>query len=217
MKAGQLVPDAMILRLIVNELKTRGWLYPRPSSADTYTLAASSATLDHLDFASDTFINPTSLSESDPPTLSNTPSASFILDGFPRNTAQATQLDNLIPINLVVSIRTPTSVLLDRIAGRWVHPPSGRVYNTTWPASTPKVPFKDDITGEPLVKRSDDSPEIWKERLKKFDETTMPLLEHYDGKGLLYEVEGNASDEITPKLFREFESRFVAEFVSLKF
>jgi len=210
MKAGGLVPDAMILRLIFNELKIRGWLKPSPSN--TYTLAASSSTFEASDLDTDTFVNSPSLAESQPPpTLSDTPSASFILDGFPRTTIQATQLDALIPINLAVLIRTPTSVLLDRIAGRWVHPPSGRVYNTTWPGSTPKVPFKDDITGEPLVKRSDDCPEVWRERLKKFDETSQPLLEHYNQRGVLWEVEGNASDEITPKLLREFENRFATD------
>lgn len=213
MKTGELVPDAMILRLILNELKTRGWLYTQPSPANTYTLAASSASLEaeDLDIETDAFVNPPSILESQfPPSLSNQPSASFILDGFPRTTTQAAQLDALIPINLVVSLRTPTNVLLDRIAGRWVHPPSGRIYNTTWPTSTPKVPFKDDVTGEPLVKRSDDCPEVWRERLRKFDETSAPLLEHYASKGVLWEVEGSGSDEISPKLFREFEKRFAA-------
>lgn len=65
------------------------------------------------------------------------------------------------------------------------------------------------MTGEPLVKRSDDCPEVWRERLKNFDEASQPLLEHYQKKDILWEVEGNTSDEITPKLFREFESRFV--------
>lgn len=210
MKAGEFVPDAMILRLIANELKTRGWLTTQ--SSNTYTLAACSVAPEASDIDTDTFVNTPSLTDlQPPPAISDTPSASFILDGFPRTSTQATQLDALIPMNLVVSIRTPTSVILDRIAGRWIHPGSGRVYNTTWPASSPKVPFKDDVTGEPLVKRSDDSPEIWRERLKKFDETNQPLLEHYNDKGVLWEVEGNGSDEITPKLFREFEKRFTTE------
>lgn len=211
MKSGELVPDAMILRLIINELKTRGWLYPAHSLADTYTLSASSSAVgDASSLNSDPFLCTTSPAETQVPSqISNTPCSSFILDGFPRTTTQATKLDALVPINLVVSIRTPTSVLLERIAGRWIHPPSGRLYNTSWPASTPKVSGKDDMTGEPLVKRSDDCPEIWRERLKKFDEASQPLLEHYQKKDILWEVEGNTSDEITPKLFREFESKFV--------
>jgi len=56
MKAGQLVPDAMILRLIINELKTRGWLYPQTPNP-TYTLASNSATLDASNFITETFLN----------------------------------------------------------------------------------------------------------------------------------------------------------------
>jgi len=121
--------------------------------------------------------------------------------------SQATQLDVLIPINLAISIRTPVEVLLERIAGRWIHEPSGRVYNMTG-FNAPRVPFVDDITGEKLTQRVDDTPEIWRERLKKFDETSEPLMDHYAQKGILWEVEGNSSDEITPMLFREFEKRF---------
>ncbi|TVY51909.1 GTP:AMP phosphotransferase, partial [Lachnellula suecica] len=138
---------------------------------------------------------------------SNDPTASFILDGFPRTASQATQLDALIPINLVVSLRTPTEVILSRIAGRWTHAPSGRVYNTTFNA--PKVPGRDDVTGEKLVKREDDKEETWIKRLRKFEETSEPLLEHYARKGVLWEVEGGSSDEISPKLFGEVERRFV--------
>ena len=162
------------------------------------------------DFSTDSFVEQPSLAQSySPPKTSEDPSASFILDGFPRTAGQATQLDNLIPINLVVSLKTPFDVIMERIAGRWVHAPSGRVYNTTFNA--PKVPGKDDVTGEPLIKRADDDENTWRERLKKFEETSEPLLNHYAKKGVLWEVAGNSSDEISPQLFREFEQRFVGE------
>jgi adenylate kinase len=134
------------------------------------------------------------------------PSASFILDGFPRTAAQASSLDTLVPINFVVHLLTPPSVILSRIASRWVHEPSGRVYNTDFHA--PKVPGRDDVTGEPLTQREDDSIETWKQRLRKFEETSKALLEHYDRRGCLWRVEGNSSDEITPQLFAEVERRF---------
>ncbi|KAI1910604.1 Adenylate kinase 2 [Ophidiomyces ophidiicola] len=133
-------------------------------------------------------------------------SASFILDGFPRTAAQASSLEHLVPINLVVHLLTPPAVIISRISSRWVHPASGRVYNTTFNA--PKLPGKDDITGEPLVQRQDDSIDVWKQRLKKFEETSRSLLDHYDKKGSLWRVEGNSSDEISPKLFAEIERRF---------
>jgi len=177
---------------------------------EALTLNSTSASIDDpssIFFDDDNFVETPSLAQFPPAVqTSDDPAASFILDGFPRTAHQASQLDNLIPINLVVSLRTPFSVILDRIAGRWVHVPSGRVYNTTFNA--PKVPGKDDITGEPLTKRPDDDEGTWRERLKKFQETSEPLLEHYVQKGVLWEVEGNSSDEITPKLYDEFARRF---------
>ncbi|KAL3425425.1 GTP:AMP phosphotransferase, mitochondrial [Phlyctema vagabunda] len=208
MKSGALVPDAMILRLILHELKTRGWLFP-PSASDTLTLnsVSEAAAASGQDFDTDRFVEQPSLAQTfPPPQTSDDPSASFILDGFPRTADQATSLDSLIPINLVVSLKTPFSVIMERIQGRWVHQPSGRVYNTTF--NKPKVDGKDDITGEPLSKRPDDDETIWKERLRKFEETSEPLLEHYARKGVLWEVAGNSSNEISPKLWSEFEKRF---------
>lgn len=207
MKSGALVPDAMILRLILNELKTRGWLFP-PGGPQALTLSSASATASAQDFDTDAFIGSPDLEQVSPQT-SEDPSASFILDGFPRTACQAEQLDRLIPVNLVVSIKTPVSVILERIAGRWVHEPSGRVYNTTFNA--PQVPGRDDVTGEPLTKRADDDEQTWVTRLKKFDETSAPLLEHYDRKGVLWTVEGDSSDEITPLLCEEFKRRFAAD------
>ncbi|KAG9233552.1 P-loop containing nucleoside triphosphate hydrolase protein [Amylocarpus encephaloides] len=203
-KSGALVPDAMILRLILHELKHRGWIQP-PKGTVGLNL---STTAREQDFgAEDHFVNsPTLANLAAPPRTSDDPSASFILDGFPRTAGQAGQLDNLIPINLVVSLRTPAEVIIERIAGRWVHAPSGRVYNTTFNA--PKVAGRDDITGEKLTKREDDDEETWMNRLAKFEETSEPLLNHYAQKGVLWEVSGNSSDEISPKLFKEFEERF---------
>ncbi|KAF3933836.1 hypothetical protein ABW19_dt0200817 [Dactylella cylindrospora] len=84
------------------------------------------------------------------------PSSSYILDGFPRTRTQAEALATSVPVNFVVNLDVPHSVILDRIANRWVHPGSGRVYNLTY--SPPKEPGKDDVTGEPLVRRKDDDP-----------------------------------------------------------
>ncbi|KAB8621900.1 hypothetical protein FH972_026011 [Carpinus fangiana] len=213
MESGALVPDAMILRLIFNELRVRGWMTDR-AAATPYTLnssAAAGSTTIHTPpggplYASqsydleETFQLPTDVE------ISSDPGSSFILDGFPRTAAQAVQLDSLVPINMVVHIHTPPNIILERIANRWIHEPSGRIYNTTF--NPPEIAGKDDVTGEPLTQREDDSEVTWKTRLKKFEETSLPLLEHYDNQGLLWRVDGNSSDEISPKLYEEFESRF---------
>jgi adenylate kinase len=201
MNSGKLVPDTMMLRLIINELNKRGWV--KSEAVMPYTLNTASFTERSHTPIDDVIVGaPMSQGYS----YSDSPSASFILDGFPRNASQASQVDNLIPVNFVVHINTPTNVVLDRIKNRWVHPPSGRVYNTTF--NPPKVPGKDDVTGEPLSRRSDDDPAVWEARLDQFQKTSTPLLEHYDRKGLLWTVNGDSSDEISPKLFQEFERRF---------
>jgi len=213
MKTGALIPDTTILRLIVSELKMRGWLQ---SLQSPMTLASMAATADSIDVSgsgrnmeveSDNYITQEPAKES-AFEYSESPDASFILDGFPRTAGQAQSLAALLPINLVVHIKTPIDVILDRICNRWVHADSGRVYNTTFNA--PKVAGKDDITGETLIQRDDDKPETWKARLAKFEETSLPLLEHYDKQGVLWSVQGNTSDEISPRLFDEFGKRFGA-------
>jgi adenylate kinase len=204
MKSGALVPDKMILRLIVNELTTRGWI--RDSTLRPYAVYASSVDMEDGTVDSVHIPSPIRTSRF---TFSDKPAASFILDGFPRTAVQAVQLEGIVPINLVVNINTPSEIIIDRICNRWVHEPSGRVYNTTFNA--PKVDGKDDVTGEPLTRRADDDPEVWKSRLKSFKENNEPLLEHYDKMGVLWTVNGNSSDEISPQLFEEFGKRFGAE------
>jgi len=202
MKAGSLVPDNMMLRLIVNELNKRGWLDTGPMIP--YTVDATSlsepSTSPMGNMMMDSISFPQDVSYSD------SPSASFILDGFPRNAAQAEQIEKVIPFNFVVNIQTPADIIIDRICNRWVHAPSGRVYNTTY--NKPKQPGLDDVTGEKLTRRADDDPEVWKQRLSLFQKSSLPLLEHFDRKGVLWTVDGNSSDEISPKLFDEFDKRF---------
>ncbi|KAL1311648.1 hypothetical protein AAFC00_001758 [Neodothiora populina] len=211
MKSGSLVPDATMLRLIMSELSTRGWIRST-GPRKPITLNCASTAFAGLNASAaqggDEYLNTSVAAATSEKQFeySNSPDASFILDGFPRTASQADELDKIIPINLVVHIKTPIEVILDRICNRWIHAPSGRVYNTTFHA--PKVAGKDDITGEPLVQRADDEPETWKARLHKFEETSKPLLDHYDSMGVLWKVEGNSSDEITPKLFDEFTRRF---------
>ena len=61
-----------------------------------------------------------------------------------------------MPLSLVVNLDVPDDVILSRISDRWVHLPSGRVYNMSY--NPPKIDGLDDETGEPLTKRPDDNP-----------------------------------------------------------
>ena len=111
-------------------------------------------------------------------------------------------------MNLVFHLVTPIDVILSRMANRWIHPPSGRVYNVGF--NDPKQPGRDNLTGEKLVQREDDSEETWRKRLFKFEETSSGLLNFYrqSRPAMVVHVEGNSSDEITPKIFKEVEERF---------
>src|SRR5690242_1830390 len=127
MKAGGLVSDDLILRLISNELDKRGWLFSNKSPS-VMTLSSSAVSTDGQSFGDDTevaalFSSPAArtLAQAQP---SEDPSASFLLDGFPRTAGQADLLDEIVPINLAVSIKTPFDVIMERISGRWVHEPS---------------------------------------------------------------------------------------------
>lgn len=135
----------------------------------------------------------------------------WILDGFPRTLRQGELLDNHLknqnmPLSLVVNIDVPDSIILSRISDRWVHLPSGRVYNMSY--NRPKVDGLDDKTGEPLSKRPDDNPETFARRLAKFYASTSPLLSYFDlaqdlsptGEPKLVTLTGSTSDEIWPKL-----------------
>lgn len=121
---------------------------------------------------------------------------SWLLDGFPRTPEQAEFLWNFQPVDAVINLVVPHHIIIERTRGRWVHLASGRVYNTDF--NKPKVPYHDDVTGEPLVQRDDDQPETVRKRLEIYAELTKPLTEYYRQRGLLHEFAGNTSDEIWP-------------------
>ncbi|KAF0382069.1 adenylate kinase [Gigaspora margarita] len=135
----------------------------------------------------------------------------WLLDGFPRTIAQAIALDDRSAmtdraLNLVINLHVPEEVILQRIMDRWVHVPSGRVYNLSY--NPPKINGLDDITGEKLTKRSDDNPETFKIRLQKHRALTEPLLEYYAERNILITFHGRTSDEIYPQIERELLRRF---------
>lgn len=102
----------------------------------------------------------------------------FLLDGFPRTTAQADALRHAgIKIDYVIEIKVPAEELIERICGRLVDPRSGRVYHRRY--HPPKVAGKDDITGDPLVQRDDDREETVKKRLDVYVQQTAPLIDYY--------------------------------------
>src|SRR5512141_1483177 len=106
----------------------------------------------------------------------------FLFDGFPRTIPQAQAMrDAGVPIDYVVEIEVLDSEIIKRMSGRRVHPASGRTYHIVF--NPPKVEGKDDITGEDLVQRPDDTEETVIKRLNVYHEQTQPLVEYYSAWG----------------------------------
>ncbi|MDF1677071.1 MAG: adenylate kinase [Legionellaceae bacterium] len=107
----------------------------------------------------------------------------FLLDGFPRTIPQADALSAAnIALDHVVEIAVDDEEIVKRISGRRVHLDSGRAYHVQY--NPPKVPDIDDVTGEPLVLREDDSEEIIRKRLAVYHEQTEPLIHYYQEEGV---------------------------------
>jgi len=106
----------------------------------------------------------------------------FILDGFPRTVPQAKKLDAILAkqgkkIDSVINLAVDDNVLVKRVTGRLVHAASGRSYNIHF--NPPKKAMTDDLTGEPLMKRGDDTEEKLRTRLEEFHAKTKPIIDHY--------------------------------------
>ncbi len=102
----------------------------------------------------------------------------FLLDGFPRTVPQADALKAAgVDIDAIIEIDVPDSEIVNRMAGRRVHPASGRTYHLTY--NPPKEEGKDDETGEDLIQRDDDKAEVVLDRLKVYHEQTAPLIGYY--------------------------------------
>jgi adenylate kinase len=101
----------------------------------------------------------------------------FLLDGFPRTVAQAEALHDKTNIDYVIDIDVPTEEVVKRLSGRRVHPASGRTYHVDF--QPPRIAGLDDVTGEPLIQRPDDSEETVRKRLSVYQTQTSPLRDYY--------------------------------------
>ncbi|GLI72471.1 adenylate kinase [Penicillium ochrochloron] len=111
----------------------------------------------------------------------------FILDGFPRTVAQAERLDDMLtsrklPLQHAIELQIDDALLVARITGRLVHPASGRSYHKIF--NPPKKDMVDDVTGEPLIQRSDDNAETLTKRLATYHAQTSPVCEYYKKTGI---------------------------------
>jgi len=124
----------------------------------------------------------------------------FILDGFPRNVAQAEALDKMLaemnmPLDIALNLDVPFDDLMKRLTGRRTCKSCGQMYNVYYSPS--KVEGKCDKCGGELFQRDDDKEETIKKRLDVYRAQTEPLIDYYSKKGILKSVSGTGSiDEI---------------------
>lgn len=150
-RAGQLVPDALVVRILQERL-------------------------DHPD----THVG-------------------FLLDGFPRNLAQAELLERYVPVDPVVAFEIPEELLLQRLTERRSCPVCGTVYNLS--TNPPRRAGHCDREDAELEQRPDDRPEAVRTRLRVYREKTAPLLAYYDAKGTLRRLDARGPpDEVAARL-----------------
>ena len=138
----------------------------------------------------------------------------FILDGFPRTLGQAKWLDALLSdaffVNrcskppVVVNFVVGYNELLRRLTGRRSCPSCGRIYNVYF--QPPRVPETCDVDGSRLVTRKDDQENVIAERLKAYEQQTLPLTDYYRRTGRLREINGDQEvEKVTVEAFSAIE------------
>lgn len=120
----------------------------------------------------------------------------FILDGFPRTTAQAQALNDHLRedgrrVTAALLLDVPDEEVVKRISGRRVCTQAGHNYHVDF--DPPKVEGICDKDGSPLIQRDDDKPEVVRNRLRVYHKSTSPLIEFYDDRGLMRRIDGTQS------------------------
>jgi len=133
----------------------------------------------------------------------------FLLDGFPRTVVQAEKLDQLLEkrrtsLDAVIEFGINDSLLVRRITGRLIHTPSGRSYHEEF--HPPKKPMTDDVTGEPLIRRSDDNADALKKRLEAYHKQTQPLVDYYQIRGIHYCIDASKAAQ---EVFKNIDNIFM--------
>jgi len=127
-----------------------------------------------------------------------------ILDGFPRTPAQAEALEKMLvefngQVDAVPYITAAEPILIERTSGRWTCRAQGHIYNHTF--SVPKQAGICDFDGSELYQRDDDKVETVTIRIRVYLEQTLPLVEYYQQRGKLIEINGaQAVEQVTKDL-----------------
>ena len=132
----------------------------------------------------------------------------YILDGFPRDIAQAEAYDKILEetkrdVGVVIVLDIDKNLAASRIAGRISCPDCKAVYNVNNPELTPKEEGICDKCGAKLVKRADDNEETYMDRYNTYVEKTAPLIDFYKAKGVVYHVNANNGKDETHRQVKE--------------
>lgn len=125
----------------------------------------------------------------------------FLLDGFPRTIDQAEALNDIMSeldrnIDAVINIEVPEEELMNRLTGRRICEKCGTTYHLVF--NPPKVDGICDIDGGKLYQREDDNPETVSNRLNVNVKQSKPILEYYNEKGVLKNIDGAKDiDDVT--------------------
>ncbi|MBL7564918.1 adenylate kinase [Staphylococcus saccharolyticus] len=122
----------------------------------------------------------------------------FLLDGFPRTIEQAEALNQIMSeldrdIDVVINIEVPEEELMNRLTGRRICEKCGTTYHLVF--NPPKVDGICDIDGGKLYQREDDNPETVSNRLSVNVKQSKPILEYYNDKGVLKNIDGSKDIE----------------------
>ncbi len=116
----------------------------------------------------------------------------FILDGYPRTIEQAKALEKVTKIDAVIRLIVPEWIIVERLSNRRICRNCGEVYNLRY--LKPKKESICDKCGGQLYQREDDKPAVIKERLKIYEKQTQPLINYYQGKVPVFNIENNQID-----------------------
>jgi adenylate kinase len=140
--------------------------------------------------------------------------AGYLFDGFPRTIEQADALERIRKVELVINLRIPDTVIVQKILARRTCEKCGEIYNVAdikfgkvdMPPVLPKRPGICDKCGGRLVSRTDETEQIIKERLDVYRKDTKPLIDYYKKKKLMRNVDVIGSPEVmVPIIMKEIK------------
>jgi adenylate kinase len=133
----------------------------------------------------------------------------FILDGFPRTIPQAKELEKVTPTDLVINLRVPDTVIIERLASRLTCRSCGAIYNERF--LRPRTAGRCDKCDGQLYQREDDQAKVIQQRLDLYRKQTKPLLEYYVSRNQVRNISNNETNIPPEKVVEDILNIIEAE------